>query len=572
MVFILQIPQKITTFAYTIPNIMKQLFKSITIIVLLFALTNSTTAQKHNFELIKNTNIFNSILKELSLFYVDSIDAEKIITKGINSMLYSLDPYTTYIPKSEEQDLKFMTTGEYAGVGALISQRDSIIQISSIYEGNPAHKDGIKAGDRILEIDGESMIGKDNNYVSDHLRGKANSRLEIKLMRPGIDSIISLNVTRKKIYIPAVSYYGVTRNDVGYIYISSFNTNTASEVKNALLELKEKHNISSLIIDLRGNPGGLLNEAIGVINLFVPKGKTILETRGRLKELETIYKTTQKPIDTEIPLAILIDEESASASEIVAGALQDLDRAVIVGNRSFGKGLVQSTRPLPYEGTLKITTAKYYIPSGRLIQAIDYSQRNADGSTTRIPDSLTTEFKTAAGRIVRDGGGITPDVKFDYPKKSNILYYLTIGYHIFDYATLYAAKHPTIVSATEFKLTDEEYNEFKETLKAKNFTYDRESLKLLEKLKEVAKFEGYLDDAGETLNALEKLLEHNLDKDLEEFKDEIKEELEIDIIERYYYKKGVMSRGVENDGCIKQAIDILKDAKQYKDILSPIKN
>ena len=550
---------------------MKHLFKSIAVIALLLITSNSANAEKHNFELIKNNNIFNAILKELSLFYVDSIDAEKIITKGINSMLYSLDPYTTYIPKSEEQDLKFMTTGEYAGVGALISKRDSLIQITSIYEGNPAQKDGVKVGDRIIEINGESMVGKDNNYVSDHLRGKANTLAVIKVNRPTVDTIVTLNVTRKKIYIPAVSYYGITREDVGYIYISSFNTNTASEVKSALLDLKKSYNIKSLVIDLRGNPGGLLNEAIGVINLFVPKGKTILETRGRLKEIETVYKTSQTPIDTEIPLAILIDNESASASEIVAGALQDLDRAVVVGNRSFGKGLVQSTRPLPYDGTLKITTAKYYIPSGRLIQEIDYSRHNEDGSNTRIPDSLRTEFKTAAGRIVYDGGGITPDIEYKYPKQSNILYYLGMGYHIFDYATKYAAKHPEIVSANDFSLTDEQYEEFKEELKASNFTYDKESLKLLEKLKAVAEFEGYIDVAGETIATLEKQLEHNLDKDLEEFKEEIKSELEMDIVERYYYKKGVMSRGVEKDKCINQAIEILKDSTQYKQILSPNK-
>ncbi|MBR5532017.1 MAG: S41 family peptidase [Bacteroidales bacterium] len=550
---------------------MKHTLKLISIIALTLILSFSANAQKQNFELIKNNNIFNAILKELSLFYVDTIDAEKIITKGINSMLYSLDPYTTYIPKSEEHDLKFMTTGEYAGVGALISQRDSLIQITSIYEGNPAQKDGMKVGDRILEINGESMVGKTNDYVSEHLRGKANTLAVIKVERPSADSIITLNVTRKKIYIPAVSYYGVTRDDVGYIYISSFNTNTAAEVKEALLDLKKNYNIKSLIIDLRGNPGGLLNEAIGVINLFVQKGEKILETRGRLKELETIYKTSQKPIDTEIPLAVLIDDESASASEIVAGAFQDLDRAVIVGNRSFGKGLVQSTRPLPYEGTLKITTAKYYIPSGRLIQAIDYSHRDKDGKTTRIPDSLTTEFKTAAGRIVRDGGGITPDVEYKYPEQSNILYYLTIDYHIFDFATQYVATHPTIASANEFVLTDEEYNQFKEQLKTKNFTYDRESLKLLENLKEVAKFEGYIDVAGETIATLEKQLEHNLDKDLDKFKEDIKSRLEMDIVERYYYKKGVMSRGVEQDKCIEQAVDILKDSIQYKQILSPKK-
>lgn len=550
---------------------MRGLSKHITVVIVLSLFALGADAQKRNFELVKNSDIFNAILKELSLFYVDSIDAEKIITKGINGMLSSLDPYTTYIPKSEEDDLKFMTTGEYAGVGALISPRDSLIQISSIYEGNPAQTDGLKVGDLILEINGESMVGKDNNFVSNHLRGKPNTLASVKVKRFGVDSVVTVDVTRKKIYIPAVSYYGVVEGNVGYIYISSFNSNTASEVKDALLKLKKENNINSLIIDLRGNPGGLLNEAIGVINLFVPKGVTVLETRGRLKELEQTYKTSQSPVDTKIPLAILISDESASASEIVAGALQDLDRAVIVGNRSFGKGLVQSTRPLPYDGTLKITTAKYYIPSGRLIQAIDYSRRSSDGRVERIPDSMTTEFKTAAGRIVRDGGGITPDIEQKYSKESNILYYLVMGHHTFDYATQYVATHPTIATAKEFTITDEEYEEFKNSLKEKNFTYDRESLKLLKKLKEIAEFEGYGDEAGETFATLEKQLEHNLDKDLETFKDDIKEVLINEIVERYYYKRGLMSVNVERDECIKSAADIVTNIEEYKKILSPKK-
>ena len=483
---------------------MKKLLKPILLSLIAIAISANSYADKKNFELIKNTDIFNAILKELSLFYVDSIDAEKIIGNGIKSMLYSLDPYTTYIPKSEEHDLKFMTTGEYAGVGALISPRDSLIQISSIYEGNPAQIGGMKPGDLILEINGESMIGKSNDYVSNHLRGKANTLAVVKVKRPMVDTIVTLDITRKKIYIPAVSYYGVIEEGIGYIYLSSFNTQAASEVKEALKDLKKRENIKSLILDLRGNPGGLLDEAIGVVNLFVPKGKTILETKGKVKQQERIYKTSQSPIDTTMPLAVLVSNESASASEIVAGALQDLDRAVIVGDRTFGKGLVQTTRPLPHDGTLKITTAKYYIPSGRLIQAIDYSHRNPDGSVGRIPDSLTTEFKTAAGRIVRDGGGITPDIKHEYPKQSNIIYYLTKDYHIFDFATQYAAKHKNIPVVGEFSLTDEEYAEFKEMLKERNFTYDRESISLLKKLKELAEFEGYMDIAGETFETLQK--------------------------------------------------------------------
>lgn len=548
---------------------MKKLLKSILFSLIAIAISVNSYADKKNFELIKNTDIFNAILKELSLFYVDSIDAEKIIGNGIKSMLYSLDPYTTYIPKSEEHDLKFMTTGEYAGVGALISPRDSLIQISSIYEGNPAQIGRMKPGDLILEINGESMIGKSNDYVSNHLRGKANTLAVVKVKRPMVDTIVTLNITRKKIYIPAVSYYGVIGDGIGYIYLSSFNTQAASEVKEALKDLKKRENIKSLILDLRGNPGGLLDEAIGVVNLFVPKGETILETKGKVKQQERIYKTSQSPIDTTMPLAVLVSNESASASEIVAGALQDLDRAVIVGERTFGKGLVQTTRPLPHDGTLKITTAKYYIPSGRLIQAIDYSHRNPDGSVGRIPDSLTTEFKTAAGRIVRDGGGITPDIKHEYPKQSNIIYYLAKDYHIFDFATQYATKHKNIPVAGEFSLTDEEYNEFKEMLKERNFTYDRESISLLKKLKEYAEFEGYMDIAGETFETLQKQLEHNIDKDLETFKEAIKKELESEIIERYYYTKGSMERAVKDDTCIKEATTILNNPEEYKNILSP---
>ncbi len=548
---------------------MKKLLKPILFPLIAIAISANCYADKKNFELIKNTDIFNAILKELSLFYVDSIDAEKIIGNGIKSMLYSLDPYTTYIPKSEEHDLKFMTTGEYAGVGALISPRDSLIQISSIYEGNPAQIGGMKPGDLILEINGESMIGKNNDYVSNHLRGKANTLAVVKVKRPMVDTIVTLNITRKKIYIPAVSYYGIIEEGIGYIYLSSFNTQAASEVKEALKDLKKRENIKSLILDLRGNPGGLLDEAIGVVNLFVPKGKTILETKGKVKQQERIYKTSQSPIDTTMPLAVIVSNESASASEIVAGALQDLDRAVIVGDRTFGKGLVQTTRPLPHDGTLKITTAKYYIPSGRLIQAIDYSHRNPDGSVGRIPDSLTTEFKTAAGRIVRDGGGITPDIKHEYPKQSNIIYYLVKDYHIFDFATQYATKHKNIPLPGEFSLTDEEYDEFKKMLKERNFTYDRESISLLKKLKELAEFEGYMDIAGETFETLQKQLEHNIDKDLETFKEAIKKELESEIVERYYYTKGSMERAVKDDTCIKEATTILNNPEEYKNILSP---
>lgn len=529
---------------------------------------SSAAPGKKSFDINKNLDIFNSIVKELSVFYVDSIDADKVIGNGIKSMLYSLDPYTNYIPEDKSEDFKFMTTGEYAGIGALISARDSLIYIAELYEGNPAQTDGLKVGDKITAIDGESMIGKSTDYTSNRLRGKANTTLTVKVRREGSAGEIEIPVTRKKIYVPAVPYYGVLGDNTGYIYLNNFNDKSAEEVKNALKELIKNNNIKSVILDLRDNPGGILDEAVEVVNLFVPKGKTVLETRGKIEQWNKIYKTTQAPVDSTLPLAVLVSGESASASEIVSGALQDMDRAVIIGERTFGKGLVQSTRPLPYKGTLKVTTSKYYIPSGRLIQAIDYSHRNADGSVGRIPDSLTNEFKTHGGRIVRDGGGITPDVKIEAEKESNIMYYLAKDMLMFDYVTDYVIKHPSIPSVKEFVFTDEDYNDFKEFVKSRNFTYDRQSEKALKSLKEVAEFEGYLDGASETFATLEKQLAHNLDKDLDTFKKTITTALTAEIVQRYYYTKGGIQQILKDDKYTKKAIEILNNPEEYKKILS----
>ena len=453
-------------------------------------LFGSFTPDKKNFDIAKNLEIFNALMKELNMFYVDTINSEKVITKGINSMLGSLDPYTNYIPESEKEDFRFMTTGEYGGIGSLIVYRDSDTYISEPYEGMPAQIAGLKPGDKIIKIDGTPTHGLKSDKVSEMLKGTANTVVIVTVERPDVKEPITKEITRKKIQMNAVPYYGIVGDKTGYIYLSNFTDKAAGEVKDALLDLKKNQQIESLVLDLRGNPGGILEEAVQIVNYFVPKGKEVLSTRGKIKQWDRTYKTTQEPIDTEIPLVVLVNSGSASASEIVSGALQDLDRAVIVGERTYGKGLVQSTRTLPYNGTLKVTTAKYYIPSGRLIQAIDYSHRNPDGSVGRIPDSLTTAFKTANGRIVRDGGGIKPDIEVEKENPANICFYLVNDLIIFDYANRYAAKHPTIAPIGEFKLTDEDYNDFKEFVKSKDFKYDRQSDKVLNELRKVAQFEG----------------------------------------------------------------------------------
>lgn len=547
---------------------------SIVIAFLIIMAASSAGSDKRNFEISKNLEIFNALYKELNMFYVDTINSEKTISRGINSMLSSLDPYTNYIPESEQEDFRFITTGEYGGIGSLIVTRDSATYISEPYEGMPAQLAGLKAGDKLIKIDGKSLEGLSSSQVSERLKGVANTVVKVTVERPGTKEPITKEIVRKKIVMNAVPYHGVVSDSIGYIYLTSFTDKAASEVKSALLDLKKNHNIKGLILDLRGNGGGILDEAVQIVNYFVPKGKEVLSTRGKIKQWDRTYKTTQEPIDTTIPLAVLVNSGSASASEIVAGALQDLDRAVIIGERTYGKGLVQSTRSLPYNGTLKVTTAKYYIPSGRLIQAIDYSHRNPDGSVGRIPDSLTTAFKTANGRIVRDGGGINPDIKTRNDsienKKGNIAFYLLNDMLFFDFATDYALKHPSIAPVKDFKLTDQDFEDFKVFVKSKNFTYDKQSEKILKNLKEVAKFEGYLDDATEEFNALEKKLNHNLDKDLNISRSDIEELLSLEIVKRYYYQKGEIIQSLKTDDDSKKAIEILSNQTKYKNILNPV--
>lgn len=530
-------------------------------------------SDRRNFQVAKNIDIFNSVVKELEMFYVDTIDPNKTIRIGIDAMLTSLDPYTNYFPEEKQSEIEMMLKGSYGGIGSLITY-DTKRQRSVIaepYEGMPAQLVGLKPGDILLEIDGEDLAGKTNNEVSDKLRGEINTSFKLKVERPGEKKPLEFNIVRKSIQLPTVPYYGVVGSDIGYINLNSFSGQPSKEFKEAFLDLKKNKGITSLVIDLRGNGGGLLDEAIEIVNFFVPRGKTIVTTKGKIKQASNTYKTRREPLDTEIPIAVLVNSGTASSSEILAGALQDLDRAVIIGSRTFGKGLVQVPRSLPYGGTLKLTTSKYYIPSGRCVQAIDYKHRNDDGSVGRIPDSLTTVYYTAAGREVRDGGGVTPDITVEQDKFPNILFYLLNDNLIFNYATEYALKHPTIPPVESFEITEQDYNDFKELVKKSDFKYDQQSEKILKTLKEMAEFEGYMEEAKNEFDALEKRLSHNLDRDLDHFSKDIKQLIADEIVKRYYYQRGSIIQQLKDDPDLKEAIKTLGDNGKYVSILSPKK-
>ena len=535
-------------------------------------------ADDRNFQIVKSLDVFNSVFKELDMFYVDSIDPKEIVEYGIRAMLSKTDPYTEYYPE-EDNTLKEMTSGKFGGIGSVIRyysprKRVAIIEPS---EGHPAAEAGLKAGDIILEINGKEMLQENRtpnemtSFVSDHLRGEPGTLCVIKVDRPTSDSTyvpMEFKITRGTIRTNPVPYYGMLNDSIGFIYISTFSVEGCSkEIKRAFIELKQQ-GATSMVLDVRSNGGGLLSEAVNVVNFFVPKGKEIVKTKGKFKQMDHAYRTTNEPIDVEIPLAVLVDGGTASAAEILSGSLQDLDRAVVIGNRTYGKGLVQTLRNLPYNSSMKITTAKYYIPSGRCVQAIDYSKRNADGSIARTPDSLTTVFHTAAGREVRDGGGIRPDIEVKMDKTPNILFYLVNDDMIFDYATQYVIKHPTIAKVEDFQLTDADYADFKEMLKKRDFTYDRQSEEVLKKLKEFAEFEGYMENAKDEFAALEKKLQHNLDLELDRFAKDIKLLIAEEIVKRYYFEKGAVQETLKDDADLKKAIEVLQQSEEYKKVLT----
>ena len=541
------------------------------IFLILCAGWKSSKAQdEQHFEISKQLDIFNAIVKEVEMFYVDSVEIDKMVKRGIDAMLSGLDPYTEYIPEQEMEKLTRIQTGEYGGIGAVINQRDGGVYIHEPYGGMPAQLAGLKAGDFFLAIDTIDVSKASSARVSELLKGTPNTKLKLTIQRPGEKNTRKFEITRKQVSLEPVIHYGVYGGKTGYIYQDGFNDKCAQAVKTAFEDMKQNQQINSLIIDLRNNGGGLLEAAVQIANLFVPKGQEIVSTRGNLKQRDRIYRTSLNPIDTIIPIVILINGGSASSSEILCGALQDLDRAVIIGERSFGKGLVQTPRELPFEGVLKVTTSKYFIPSGRCIQQMDYSHQNTDGNVNAIPDSLTSVFYTTNGRPVRDGGGLRPDFEVEEPKMPTMLYYLYNDRDliIFDYVTEWAQAHPAIASAEEFVYSDNDFENFKTYLKNKSFTYDRQSERVLNGLKEIAELEGYLDDNPNLFTELEAKLTPDLDRDLERYKEQIKKILSVEIVKRYYYQEGEIIEGLKNDLVFEKALSVLADQTLYNQTLS----
>ncbi len=524
----------------------------------LLAFSCSACAQtEHSFEVSKNLDIFNSLYRELDALYVDTIDAKKVIGVGIDAMLSNLDPYTEYYSEDDMGDLKIMTTGKYGGIGSLIRMRkDSTIIIGEPYEGMPAAEAGLKVGDVIVKVDNKevtkSMVTSD---VSDMLRGEPGTTFVLTVKRPGEKKNREFKITRKNIKLPAITYTGV-RDGIGYINLTQFTEGCSKEIRKSVINLKEK-GAEGLVLDLRNNGGGLLSEAVDIVNLFVPKGLKIVETKGKVKSANAVYKTKSEPLDTVIPVAVLVNGNTASAAEIVSGSLQDLDRATVIGVKTFGKGLVQTPRDLPYNGSVKLTTSKYYIPSGRCIQAIDYKKKR-DGVKTEKSDTLDNVFYTRKGRVVRDGGGIMPDIVIKHDTLPNILFYLGNDDVLVDWGTKYEQSHKTIAPVADFSITDDDFADFKKMIKDSNFKYDRMSEKRLEDLKKMAKFEGYYDDAKSEFDALEAKLVHNIDNDLELHKKNIKKMMADEIIKRYYYQSGSVEESLKDDEDLSKAIEVLK--------------
>jgi len=533
------------------------------ILIIVFTSVFFVSSSNDDFKLIKSLEIYYSLFRELNLFYVDETNPEKLVESSIQGMLKELDPYTSYIPESDSENFKFMTTGQYGGIGSLIRSYGEYAIIAEPYENFPAAKNGLRAGDTILSIDGKSMKGMAISDISEYLKGTPGTDVSLVLGRYGEKDPVEKTLKREKITISNVPYSGMLDDHTGYIRLANFTTGAAQETKAALMELKNNPGLNSLVLDLRGNPGGLLIEAVDVSNLFVDQGQEIVSTRGRVKQWDNIYRTRHKPVDTLLPLAVLVSRGSASASEIVAGSLQDLDRAVVVGQRTYGKGLVQTTRDLSYNARLKVTTAKYYIPSGRCIQALDYSNRNEDGSVGNVPDSLISEYTTKNGRIVYDGGGIQPDFEIKPEPLSQVSISLITQNYIFNYSTIYSASNETIPAVENFSISDEMYDDFCAYVSSMNFNYQTRSEKTLNNLIEAAKREKYYDFAKDDLEVLRDKLAHDNGKDLKNFQDEIKQFIKEEIVVRYHFQKGRMKAALEEDKELDKALEVLDRPDLY---------
>lgn len=543
---------------------------------LLIASMSASFAQKsdnHNFEISKNLEIFNDIYKQLDLYYVDTLSADTVIGWAIDGMLRRVDPFTEYYPEDNMNELREMTTGKYAGVGAVIRyyKKEDRVMFVEPWEDSPATDVGIKSGDVILAIDGVDVKGKNVSDVSKMLRGDAGTSFELKVKRSGNPDPLVFKVTRRNIVMPPVPYYGMVGNQVGYIYFDRFTENCSRDVRRAIIDLK-KQGAQSLILDMRGNAGGLLVEAVELVNMFVPKGQKVVYTKGKLSSVNSEYTTTKEPLDEKIPLAVLVDGMTASSAEIVSGALQDLDRAVIIGMRTYGKGLVQVPREVPYHGSLKVTTSRYYIPSGRCIQAYDYRHLNADGSVGTVPDSLTKVFYTAGGREVRDGGGIKPDIVMQPDSLPALVYDVAASDVALEYVCNYVAAHPEIAPAGEFVLSDKDYEDFVNLVAKSDFTYKRRTEEVLKLLKKAAQFEGCYDEAKEEFEALEQKMSGNVTADLMRFKKDISEILENDIVSRYYFQKGAIKQQLRDDKFVEKALEVFSDGDYYHSILSVSRN
>ena len=529
--------------------------------------------KNHDFVVAKNMDVFTSIYKNLDMMYVDTLDADEVIGNGINAMLRSLDPYTEYYPESEVKELKNMLTGKYAGIGSVVRYNYQLgcTVINEPYEGMPAQEAGLKKGDIILSINDSTMKGKEVSYVSDRLRGEPGTSFILKVKRPSTGKVMKVKLTRRTIQMPFLPYYGLLDGEIGYINFNSFTDQCAKDVRRAFIDLK-KQGAKKLVFDLRNNGGGSVSEAVSIVNMFLPKDKVVLTMKGKLQRANNEYKTTVEPIDTLMPIVVLVSGNTASAAEILSGSLQDYDRAIILGTRTYGKGLVQATMDLPYNGQMKLTTSKYYIPSGRCVQALNYKHAKG-GYVEHVPDSLTKVFYTAGGREVRDGGGVKPDVEVKPDSLPNIAYYLAGARDsnelMLNYEVDYIAKHPTIAPAKDFALTDADYEEFKARVLKADFKYDRETEKYLKDLMKLARFEGYYDDAKPEFDALAKKLSHNVAKDLDYNKQYIKRLLENDIVAAYYYQGGAIRNSLRYDKQVKEAVRLLNTPEEYKKLLRP---